>query len=317
MRPPCRSPSLARLLLIHMCAASKASSVVVAPRPSTFEALDDYDDFHYPSEEPAERAVAEASMPRLVDVQQAVSDTSRATLACGTGGLPTNLSIGQSLRCGSCSWRLNAVWENTSSPSFAAELADKLAPVAFAAVEHSFSRWGLLAIISSDVSSSPVSLRKSVGSLSAIKQPWYNLTDSYLSNVSASLEDLPTVLARNHTMHGEPDYNSIAATLAPQRDTVAISHAADVVKFAVAYSGRVKCASTGILAEGTSTGGIAELQDLRAPLPNTQKVSRAHHANRRSSRRSDSLVTCDATLLLDNLKLTRLHYLHVRRCVHT
>ena len=83
---------------------------------------------------------------------------------------------------------------------------------------------------------------------------------------------MPAQLATNGTADGEPDYPSMASTLAPQRDTAAISHAADVVKFAVAYSGRVKSGSTGVLKEASTTGGIAELQDLRAPLPDPQKV---------------------------------------------
>ena len=52
--------------LLVMCAVAKAS---VAALPASSEALGSYDDFHYPSEERAERAVAEASMPRLVEVQ--------------------------------------------------------------------------------------------------------------------------------------------------------------------------------------------------------------------------------------------------------
>ena len=74
------------------------------------------------------------------------------------------------------------------------------------------------------------------------------------------------------TKDGEPDYRSVAAQLPPQRDTAAISHAADVVKFAVAYSGRVKCASNAELSETVTSGGIVELQDLHAAPPDPQKV---------------------------------------------
>ena len=90
--------------------------------------------------------------------------------------------------------------------------------------------------------------------------------------IAASNADLVTEAAAKLTADGEPDYPSIAAQLAPQRDTAAISHAADVVKFAVAYSGRVKCASTAQLGENTNSGGIVELLDLHAPMANPQKV---------------------------------------------
>jgi hypothetical protein len=69
-----------------------------------------------------------------------------------------------------------------------------------------------------------------------------------------------TTWAANLTADGEADYPSIAAQLPPQRDTACVSHAADVVKFVVSFAGRVKCASTGVLAERTDTGGIVELQ---------------------------------------------------------
>lgn len=217
------------------------------------------DDFHYPSEEPAERRSAEPACPALVALPHG------AGFLCPGAAAPVAAAGGGSVTCASHTWQVHAVWPD-----------DRLAGGAgahVAALEVQFARWGLLAFASSaNRSAEPIFARKSVGSLGGIKQPWFNLTAGYLQQATTSLLDVPAQLATNGTIDGEPDYPSMASTLAPQRDTAAISHAADVVKFAVAYSGRVKCGSTGVLKEDSVTGGIAELQDLRAPLPDPQKV---------------------------------------------
>ena len=212
-----------------------------------------YDDFHYPQEEMSERASA---IPTLPTVSRHAA--AEALFSCpGTGGT-THAGAGQNVTCEHLTWQIHAIWSNGDAVHVAAEAQ--------------FERWGLLAFFSSSKDSAPIFLRKSLGSLTGISQPWFNFSSTYLQQASTALVDLPSQLATNSTSDGEPDYPSMAATLAPQRDTAAISHAADVVKFAVAYSGRVKCGSTGVLKEDSTTGGIAELQDLRAPLPDNQKV---------------------------------------------
>lgn len=219
-----------------------------------------YDDFHYPSEEPAEQALADAAIPTV----SASTSSSWTMMACdGVATGPTNVSIGGTFPCRTCKWVVRAVWQE-SGPA-----ADTVTHVA---VEQEYRRWGIVAFLSSDDSSSPIVLRKAVGSLAGIDQPWFNLSDAYFSNISNSTQDLPSQIASSLTADGEADYPSMAGTLAPQRDTVAISHAADVNKFAVAYSGRVKCGSTGKLGEDSRDGGIAELSDLHAAPPDPQKI---------------------------------------------
>ena len=199
-----------------------------------------YDDFHYPSEEAEERAAAEAMLPIMS------GPLASTKFSCPNAGEGGQFSVGH-ITCGSITWQVHAVWESVSGT------AD--VPVAMAAVETQFRRWGVLAFLAA--AGKPVVLRKSVGRLAGIEQPWFNLSAPYLAAAAASLADLPSQRASNMTADHEPDYPSMASTLAPQRDTAAISHAADVVKFAVAYSGRVKCGSTGVLKENSNTGGIS------------------------------------------------------------
>jgi hypothetical protein len=235
-------PSMRRTtIMIFLAAAATAAA-----------ATGEYDDFHYPAEEQGERAAAFAALPQLIGHK----------VACPAG---TPVGVGGTVHCGSCSataacnWAVLAMFEDDSEM--------------FAVVEQQFERWALLAFLGN--ASEPVLVRKSVGKLGGIQQPWFNLSSADLIEIGVSLPDLPSLRAGNSTRDGEPDYGSMAAQLTPQRDTVAISHAADVVKFAVAFSGRVKCGSawdgcttgpncTGP-GEASTTGGIAELQDLHAP----------------------------------------------------
>eukprot|EP01050_Picozoa_sp_SAG11_P013840 SAG11_NODE_1648_length_4512_cov_2.462497_1_plen_369_part_00 len=228
-----------------------------------------YDDFHYPAEEAEERAVAEAMMPavscarcdsELGQPAGAAGPLAAAKFSCPNGGARGQVSVGGNITCGSVTWHVHAAWGSVSGTAVAVQ----------AAVETQFRRWGALAFLAAG--RRPVLLRKSVGRLTGIEQPWFNLSAPYFTESALSLADLPSQRATNMTADGEPDYPSMASTLAPQRDTAAISHAADIVKFAVAYSGRVKCGSTGVLKENSNTGGIAELRDLRAPFPDSQKV---------------------------------------------
>jgi hypothetical protein len=129
----------------------------------------------------------------------------------------------------------------------------KPAPSPFVALERNFDRWGLLAFVApppppaSSSSNRPSSssaptpppplltLRKSVGKLSSIVQPRFNLTKdmgaSYFADVTTSLADLPVDLAKALSKDGQPGFAEIAAALAPQRDVVGVSNAADVVKY--------------------------------------------------------------------------------------
>lgn len=251
-----------------------------------------YDDFHYPVEEPAERATAAALVPTLVRSSggalanqppfperpgaaprapraprlapiAGVVPVSAAAFQCPGSKTPSSpVGVNGVVTCGSCNWKVQAIWTDADVDADAAS-----ATTTTAALEQTFRRWSLLAFVGKGTA---VLLRKPVGELAAIEQPWFNLSDTYQRDVGTSLADLPAAMARNRTVDGEVDFPSLAATLAPQRDTVAVSHAADVVKFAVAYSGRVKCATVpGRNADGTG-GGVAELQDLHAPPPDSQ-----------------------------------------------
>ena len=167
-------------------------------------------------------------------------DSNAGSLKC-TAGHPATDTAGPSITCGPVEWTILAQWGEGEAK--------------VVVVEHSFNRWGMTAFVSTASASPkyPVVLRKPIGQLETLSQPVYNLTQGFWDKATNSLHDYPLELAAARTADGEPDYPSIAAQLAPQRDTAEISHAADVNKFVVSFAGRVKCASSSKLGEvGTS-----------------------------------------------------------------
>jgi len=202
-----------------------------------------YDDFHYPSEETAERS--QLVVPELL-----------------------------SLHIDSCSLRLNGrnetggIGDTVFEEWIVLGLMPDLSPPVVA-LERNFDRWGILAMVRH--STEPIVLRKSVGSLAGIRQPYFDLTSNdpaYFKKVADSQEDYPAQLASNLTVDGELDYPSLASTLAPTRDMVEISNAVDVVKFVVTHNGRVKCASY----HDRQMNGITDFDDLHAVMPNSQTI---------------------------------------------
>lgn len=122
-------------------------------------------------------------------------------------------------------------------------------------LERQFTRWSALVYTFSTQHSSfssattgdtagpaPIIIRKAVGELGGIKQPYFNFTAKdvdYFKKVANDPTDYAAKLAAASTADGELDYPSLAGTLAPQRDIASISNAADVVKFGVTHSGQV------------------------------------------------------------------------------
>ena len=250
-----------------------------------FSVASAYDDFHYPSEEATEAQGAALCRPRVIhhpdheqkEVQgppSLLSPNTWALLQCPGSGAETNVSApGGVLRCGACTWVVEAAWTQpvVTQPVGTQPVGTQHAQ-SLAAVVLDFRRWGQIAILNSGRGADTV-LRKSVGQLSGIEQPRFNLSDQFFADISNQSADVLSSRAAALTADGEVDFPSMAAQLAPQRDTVAISHAADVTKFVVTHAGRVKCASAELdQGENSTTGGILELQDLHAPPPDKQKV---------------------------------------------
>lgn len=198
-------------------------------------------DFHYPVSEKGEASTARLGLPTC----QLHTGQMTAVLLCGS--VNADVRAGDFFDCRNITWKVEAV------------LSTRVV-----VISHAFDNWGIMAFVSP--TTSPVFVRKSVGLLKSIDQPWFNVSDARIKEIAASNSDLIIGAAAKLTIDAEPDYPSIAVQLPPQRDTAGISHAADVNKFAVAYSGRIKCASTAKLGEDTHTGGIAELQDLHAKM---------------------------------------------------
>jgi hypothetical protein len=215
----------------------------------TAHAAQQNDDYHYPLEEPAELAATE--IPELVSA----NPPNMAVLRLK--GKDLNVTVGA---VAFDRWHVLSILTGT------------------VALECNFQRWGLLAFVHRG--SDPTLLRKSVGELSGIKQPYYNFTANdphYFDKAAYSLTDSLYEQAVNQTDDNELTYASAASTLAPQRDYASISNNEDVVKFVVTYIGRVKCAvnnntHTSPNASPIQTGGITELQNLHAPMPNMQTI---------------------------------------------
>ena len=140
----------------------------------------------------------------------------------------------------------------------------------FVVLHRNFDRWGLVSFLS--LSSSSWSERKSVGTLSKIDQPYFNISSRYLDRVREDPTDYPWSLATSRSKSvNNVTFSDIARTLTPQRDLVAISNKNAVVKFVVSHVGRIKCGArknTDVLTEG----GIVELRNASAPLANNQTV---------------------------------------------
>lgn len=229
------------------CCAVACLFVAVVAAAEARMSMPNHDDFHYPPEEQSEFLEMKSQMPTL----KAINATT-ATLVFPSGDevaarAPSLIKN---------NWHVVAILDS-SAPAVV--------------LEREFSRWGYLAVLGL---SSSVTMRKSVGALAGIRQPYYNFTAAdpdYWQKVSSGLTDYAATLAEAASADGELNYTGLANTIAPQRDIVSISNKQDVVKFAVTHAGRVKCAyreNTGDLTEG----GITELQNQHSPAPNPQTI---------------------------------------------
>ena len=198
-----------------------------------------YDDFHYPAEETYERERAE--IPILIQINQNSATISRdnESLTVREGDVAFGV------------WDVRAVSND------------------FVVLNRNFDRWGLLAYLST---TSSWSERKTIGTLSKIDQPYFNISKRYLDRVGTDPTDYPWTLASSRSNStNNVTFSDIARTLTPQRDLVAISNKNAVVKFVVSHVGRIKCGArknTVALTEG----GLVELRNASAPLANNQTV---------------------------------------------
>lgn len=227
------------------------------------QSLELYDDFHYPDEESSERA----GLNPLPRVTGAAEDGSWVELLDPRSNAPA----GQ-VRPGD-EWAGYQVL--SIIPSDDAGCSGKWKVV----LERLFARWGALVLASQPCGAAaarpPVLLRKSIGDLASIRQPYFNFSaefPGYFDDVASSLSDLPldkasTLLAAGADM----SYAAAASVLSPQRDIAALGNAKAVIKFVLTHNGRVKCAVRLQDAEQTE-GGITEFQDATVPAPNPQKI---------------------------------------------
>lgn len=217
----------AKILLCLLLVTAELVQCLAVPAETLLD-VQWQDDFHYPPEEVKERA--ELVYPQLLSISgtQAVLtlDGKQATVSTGTNAFGL--------------WQVRSV---SSSPGFVT-------------IVHAFDRWGIVVVLRLG-NLGMITLRKSIGQLKSIKQPFYNFTATgktllmssahpeidphYFDKIGEATTDIASEAACNHTIDNEPDYPSLASVLAPQRDIASISNPNDVVKFVVTFNGRVKC----------------------------------------------------------------------------
>ena len=217
------SLSLSFCVSLSLSALSSSRGLSLAPATSAGPS-----DFHYPSEEASERASAP------VPTVSQVGDT-WAVVTPAKGGPSERVEVGHAATSKALAgWRLVGVVPHKNA----------------AVVEYLFPQWGMTSFLfagpnshnhsgrddrSNDSASgwmtapsSAVTLRKAVGELSGIQQPWFNFSASesnYFTRVAQDPTDFPANRAKNLTEDGEPAFAALAATLAPQRDIAAIRYA--------------------------------------------------------------------------------------------
>ncbi len=163
-----------------------------APGPDWIDesiSLDDFtasvDDWYYPREEPAERAAL--SMPKLIAITR-----DGASLSAGEGVTGQRVTVGDEFQ----GWRL-------------AQTLHEPEPIAI--LERELDRWGLIVYLGRQGVVAEV--RKAVGRLEAIRQPYVRFPADYFEQLLASNED---VLARKVLASGDdPSYENVAGYLAP------------------------------------------------------------------------------------------------------
>ena len=161
-------------------------------------------DFHYPAAERAERAATLRSAP-------AVSRSGGVRCRQGSTEGAAGARAGGTVVCDGVQWSVG--------PSLSAARR--------VVVSTDWDEWGMLGYLSSeDPPAPPIFLRRPVGRLAKMEQPWVNVTDAKLASIAASNADVVCEDAARLTVDGEPSYASIAAQLPAQRDTAGISHSA-------------------------------------------------------------------------------------------
>eukprot|EP00039_Didymoeca_costata_P008920 m.118671 g.118671 ORF g.118671 m.118671 type:complete len:968 (-) comp14284_c0_seq3:101-3004(-) len=210
-----------------------------------------YDDFHYPSEEGQEMSSAKRNIPTVTTIND-------ASAVLKSNGVEKTVQVGDV----AWDWKILALLPDDGTKDSG--------NTPYVVLEQLFDRWGLWVYATLNEADN-ILMRKSVGKLSGIDQPRFNLSDNYFTQVSSGLRDYAADTAMNLSKTGELDFEALAGTLAPQRDIASISNPEDVVKFGVTHSGRIKCG----FRENTNVqnmGGITELQNQHSPLVNKQTV---------------------------------------------
>ena len=135
------------------------------------------EDWHYPLEEPQERAAMMSALPALLSVTATANSSGTAKLT--SGGVSATVTVGQ-LAFGS--WQLLAFLRPEQHLTESPQTIDSGTRVV---LERRFARWSTLLFLSpstdgesvTDAAAPPVLIRSGIGEVSNIRQPDYNFSD--------------------------------------------------------------------------------------------------------------------------------------------
>ena len=268
MHRPARGSPVGLLLLLQLVGAGGAAGGSAAlPTPPTA-----YDDWHFPSEEPAELAAAKPVFVENFD------PAARTVSISSDGGTPSTLAVGGT----ALNWTLRAVMDSEGA-----------AHPPTAVLERNWARWGALVYLQEEhqggggaaqpaqsCSVAPRNpcvsfLRKGVGDINRLKRPRYALTASnanYFTEATTSTDDYLKKLFINITADLEPTFASAASVLPPTLDYALVKNIDAHSGFSVSPQGRVMAANFSIreqMQRGNaplSPGGLL-LFDPRDHLP--------------------------------------------------
>jgi hypothetical protein len=226
--------------------ACPTAATASGPMPGPVE------DYHYPEEEPAERATMLLSLPTLVSAQ--ATSNSSGTASLKSGSATASVSVGK-LAFGS--WQLVAFMQ--PAPLTAAEktVNSPASTAAGVVLERRFARWSTLLYLTAGGVSEPILLRSGIGDVSAIHQPSYNFSDPcYFQRATRQPQDYLGQHLLNKSNFSEPSFVDAAALLTPPHDYKLIGKTDSYFKWSVTQDGFIKRYLPGTRTTSRSAGFV-------------------------------------------------------------
>ena len=207
------------------------------------------DDWHYPTEEPAETAAVFALGLRVEALSAGSNTTGEITLRAANGSRATATGAGQLI----FGWRLRGFLVGCEAVAAAADNGS------LAILEHDATRWGRIEFVAEGdqlgaaggPSAAGRRLRKGVGRTDAVRRPRYGLAahdPAYFAKATGDPNDWIKRSMQNASRFGETTWVAAAARMVPTFDYAITGHPGAHTKFSVAPDGRVYLANFSIFA---------------------------------------------------------------------